>query len=321
VNDSVTHRDWLRRRSFEHDEFSRARLERRTRSVSVCVPTLDEAGSIERTLAPLLGLLDDGMIDQVVVVDSGSSDGTPDLAAAAGVEVHDARQLAPEVGALLGKGDALWRSLEVLTADVVCFVDADSEDFGEHFVTGLAGPLLPQASAVQFVKGCYRRPFRIGESVLPQGGGRVTELTARPLLNAFYPDLAVFAQPLAGEIGALRSLLLQIPFDTGYAVETGMLIDVWSRVGLDGMAEVNLGSRQNRHRALAELTPMAATVLQSVTARLRREGRLTGLTSSRLLAPEEPDDARSIRVVQRPPMAARMARGGGGLERRRAGGA
>ena len=284
-------------------------LDRRARTVSVCVPTLDEAPSIERTLAPLVALLDDGLVDQVAVVDSGSADRTRELAGGCGAEVHDARALMPEAGPLLGKGDALWRALSVVNGDIVCFVDADSEDFGEHFATGLTGPLL-EIPGVECVKGSYRRPLRLGERVLPQGGGRVTELTARPLLNAFYPDLAVFAQPLAGEIAANRGLLLRLPFDSGYGVEVGMLIDVWARVGLEGMAEVDLGTRQNRHRELSELTPMAATVLQSVVARLRDEGRLTGLTSSRLLSPEEPGaEPRSVRVVQRPPMAAQPARG------------
>jgi glucosyl-3-phosphoglycerate synthase len=295
--------------SFDHRDFGRAVLERRARTVSVCVPTLDEAPSIERTLAPLVALLYDGLVDQVAVVDSGSADRTRELAGACGAEVHDARALMPGAGPLLGKGDALWRALSVLHGDIVCFVDADSEDFGEHFAIGLTGPLL-EIPEVEFVKGSYRRPFRLGERVLPQGGGRVTELTARPLLNAFYPDLAVFAQPLAGEIAADRGLLLRMPFDSGYGVEIGMLIDVWARVGLEGMAEVDLGTRQNRHRELSELTPMAATVLQSVVARLRDEGRLTGLTSSRLLSPEEPGaEPRSVRVVQRPPMAAQPARG------------
>ena len=295
--------------SFDHRDFGRAVLGRRARTVSVCVPTLDEAPSIERTLAPLVALLEDGLVDQVAVVDSGSADGTRELAGACGAEVHDARALMPEAGPLLGKGDALWRALSVLNGDIVCFVDADSEDFGEHFVTGLTGPLL-EIPGVEFAKGSFRRPLRLGERVLPQGGGRVTELTARPLLNAFYPDLAVFAQPLAGEIAANRGLLLRLPFDSGYGVEVGMLIDVWARVGLEGMAEVDLGTRQNRHRELSELTPMAATVLQSVVARLRDEGRLTGLTSSRLLSPEEPGaEPRSVRVVQRPAMAAQPARG------------
>ena len=298
---SVHHRDWIRGRSFDWREFSRADLARRRATISVCVPTLDEALSIERTLAPLLDLLDAGLVDQVAVVDSGSTDGTQSIVEEFRTELHDARELVPGSGQLLGKGDALWRSLAVLHGEIICFVDADSEDFGEHFVTGLVGPLLAMP-AVQFAKACYRRPFKVGGVQLDSGGGRVTELTARPLLNAFYPDLAVFGQPLAGEIAARRSLLLQLPFDTRYAVETGMLIDVWSRVGLEGMAQVDLGTRQNRHRPLAELTPMAAAVLQAVATRLRQEGRLMGTTSGRLLSsPGGDSDGIDVRVAQRPP--------------------
>ena len=294
--------DWIRGRSFDRTEFSRAHLRARRAGVSVCVPTLNEAASIARTLSPLLHLREAGLIDQLAVVDSGSQDATRRIAAREGAEVYDARELVPETGALLGKGDALWRSLVVLHGEIVCFVDADSEDFGEHFVTGLCGPLL-SVPEIKFVKASYRRPFKIGDTQLPDGGGRVTELAARPLLNAFYPDLAVFRQPLAGEIAAQRSLLLALPFDTGYAVETGMLIDVWAHAGLGAMAEVNLGTRQNRHRRLSELTPMASTVLQSVIARLRREGRLTGTTSTRLLASPVEAEPGDVRVVQRPPMA------------------
>jgi glucosyl-3-phosphoglycerate synthase len=300
---SVHHRDWIRGRSFHWAEFFRAELVRRRASVSVCVPTLDEAESIAKTLAPLLDLLDAGLVDQVAVVDSGSSDGTQSIVRSVGAELHDARELVPGSGPLLGKGDAIWRAQAVLHGDVVCFVDADSEDFGEHFVTGLTGPLL-RIPEVQFAKADYRRPFKVGDVQLPAGGGRVTELTARPLLNAFYPELAVFGQPLAGEIAARRSLLLQVPFDTSYGVEIGMLIDVWSRVGLEGMAQVDLGTRQNRHRPLAQLTPMAAVVLQSLMARLRGEGRLTGTTSARLLtSPGGDSDGIDVRVPQRPPFA------------------
>ncbi len=300
---SVHHTDWNRGRSFESADFERADLARRRAAVSVCVPTLNEAGSIARTLAPLLELLGRGLVDQVAVVDSGSTDGTQAIVEKLGAELHDARVLVPGTGPLLGKGDALWRAQAILTGDIVCFVDADSEDFGEHFVTGLAGPLL-RIPEVQFVKALYRRPFKVGDVQMPSGGGRVTELSARPLLNAFYPELAVFGQPLAGEIAVRRGLLLQLPFDTRYAIETGMLIDAWWRVGLEGMAQVNLGTRQNRHRPLAELTPMAATVLQSVLMRLRRDGRLTGTTSARLLIdPLAGDEGADVRVVQRPPFA------------------
>jgi glucosyl-3-phosphoglycerate synthase len=304
---SVHHTDWNRGRSFDSANFSRADLAHRRARVSVCVPTLNEADSIARTLAPLLELRDVGLIDQVAVVDSGSSDGTQSIVERLGAELYDAGALVPGTGPLLGKGDALWRAQSVLSGDLICFVDADSEDFGEHFVTGLVGPLL-RIPEVHFVKALYRRPFKAGDLQMPTGGGRVTELSARPLLNAFYPELAVFGQPLAGEIAARRSLLLQLPFDTRYAIETGMLIDAWWHVGLEGMAQVNLGTRQNRHRTLAELTPMAATVLQSVLVRLRRDGRLTGTTSARLLTdPRSSYEGTDVRIVQRPPFASLLA--------------
>ena len=284
-------------------------LERRARTVSVCVPTLDEAPSIERTLAPLVALLDDGLVDQVAVVDSGSADRTRELAGARGAEVHDARALMPEAGPLLGKGDALWRALSVVNGDIVCFVDADSEDFGEHFVTGLTGPLL-EIPGVEFVKGSYRRPLRLGERVLPQGGGRVTELTARPLLNAFYPDLAVFAQPLAGEIAANRGLLLRLPFDSGYGVEVG---DADRRLG-PGRARRD---GRGRPRHATEPTPRAVGAHADGGDRAPVRGRPAarrGATHRAHLEPaplaEEPGaEPRSVRVVQRPPMAAQPARG------------
>ena len=184
--------------------------------------------------------------------------------------------LLPAFGPVLGKGDAMWRALSILRGDLVCFVDADSEDFGAHFACGLLGPLVC-APGVQFVKGFYRRPFKNGgEEALPTGGGRVTELTARPLLAAFYPELAAVRQPLAGEIAARRELLERMAFCTGYAVEMGLLLDVHAHAGIDALAQVDLDVRQNRHQRLEALTPMAAAVLGAVTSRLRREGRLTG---------------------------------------------
>jgi len=174
----------------------------------------------------------------------------------------------------------------------VCFVDADSEDFGAHFVTGLLGPLICE-DGVQFVKGFYRRPFKSADAhVAPTGGGRVTELTARPLLAAFYPELAAIRQPLAGEFAARRELLERMAFCTGYAVEMGLLLDVYATVGIDAIAQVDLDVRQNRHRPIAELAPMSAAVLAAVTCRLRREGRL--LADADVNEPE---------LLERPPLA------------------
>ncbi len=176
---------------------------------------------------------------------------------------------------MLGKGDAMWRALGVLTGEVICFLDADSERFGAHFACGVLGPVLCRPD-IAFVKGFYRRPFRVGETTVPDGGGRVTELTARPLLNLFYPDLATVQQPLAGEIAARRELLERLPFATGYGVDVGLLIDAYAVAGLDAIAQVDLDERQNAHQPLRDLGPMAYAVLRAVAVRLEREGRLHG---------------------------------------------
>jgi glucosyl-3-phosphoglycerate synthase len=234
-------------------------------SISVCVPARDEAATIASVVEPLVRLRAAGVVDQIVVVDA-SSDGTGDIAARLGAEVHSQGDLMPQFGPVLGKGDAMWRALSVLSGDVVCFVDADTEQFGPHFACGLVGPLVTDP-AVQFVKGFYRRPFRLGDEVAPDGGGRVTELTARPLLQLFYPQLGGIRQPLAGEIAARRELLERLPFATGYAVEIAMLIDACDAAGADAIAEVDLDVRQNRHQPLSELGPMATAVMRAVLSR------------------------------------------------------
>ncbi len=264
-------------RSFHHAEFPADRLrDEREETISVCIPAREEAATIAAVVAPLVALREAGVIDQVVVLDDDSLDGTGAIAAALGAEIARPAALLPDFGPVLGKGDAMWRALSVARGDLVCFVDADSEDFGAHFACGLLGPLVCEP-AVQFVKGFYRRPFKNGaHAVSPTGGGRVTELTARPLLAAFYPELADVRQPLAGEFAAHRELLERMAFCTGYAVEMGLLIDVWAQAGSDALAQVDLDSRQNRHQRLDDLMPMAGAVLGAVTSRLRREGRLAG---------------------------------------------
>jgi glucosyl-3-phosphoglycerate synthase len=276
-------------RSFHHSEFPADRLRaQREESISVCVPTREEAATIAGVVAPLIALRDAGVLDQVVVVDAASIDGTGAIAARLGTEVHDQAALAPEYGPVMGKGDAMWRALRVLTGELVCFVDGDTEEFDERFACGLLGPLVCEPD-VQFVKGFYRRPFKTDGGTAPTGGGRVTELTARPLLRAFYPTLASMHQPLAGEIAARRELLERMAFCTGYAVEMGMLLDVHAAAGLDALAQVDLDVRQNRHQRVEDLSSMAAEVLAAVTSRLRREGRLL-------------DDATAA-LLERPPLA------------------
>ncbi|MHB8695529.1 MAG: glucosyl-3-phosphoglycerate synthase [Solirubrobacteraceae bacterium] len=298
---------WHESNSFDHRQFPLARLaEQKTSTVSICLPARNEAETIGPILEALMPLRIAGVVDQIVVVDN-STDGTPEIARRAGAEVHDQEELLPEFGPVQGKGDAMWRSLRVLRGDVVCFLDADSEEFGPHFACGLLGPLLCD-QRMAFVKGFYRRPFRVGETTLPDGGGRVTELTARPLLNLFYPDLAAVRQPLAGEIAARRELLERLPFVTGYGVDIGLLLDAYELVGLDALAQVDLDVRQNAHQSLRDLGPMAYAVLQAVSARLQRDGRLSGpLPASLLVVDGERPRALASQAVERPPLAALRA--------------
>ncbi len=299
---SVRARSWYRSHTFSHAQFPLARLApERAQTISVCLPARDEASTIGAILEQLVPLREGRLIEQILVVDN-SSDGTGEIARALGVDVRAQEQLMPEHGPVLGKGDAMWRALPILTGDVVCFLDADSEDFGTHFVTGLVGPLL-RDPRIAFVKGFYRRPFRVGELTLPQGGGRVTELTARPLLNLFYPELAAIEQPLAGEIAVRRELLERLPFMTGYGVDIALLIDAYHAVGLDGLAQVDLDVRQNAHQPLRDLGPMAYAVLQAVASRLEREGRIQGpLPAAFLALGDDGPHAIGSEPVQRPPL-------------------
>lgn len=291
---------WYQANTTSHRAFyPQALVEARPGPVSVCLPARNEARTIGPILRALEPLRDNGLIDQLVVVDD-STDGTADIARGLGAEVYDQGTLMPELGPFLGKGDALWRSLSVLRGDLVCFLDADSECFGAHFAYGLLGPLVHQ-EGISFVKGYYRRPFRLGDTILPDGGGRVTELTARPLLSLFYPELAGIHQPLAGEIAARRELLETLPFAAGYGVDIGLLLDAYGAVGLEGLAQVDLEVRQNAHQSLRDLGPMAFAVLHAVSVRLEREGRLRGPLPLSFATPDDRPDAKATSSLERPP--------------------
>ena len=268
--------------------------------ISVCLPARECAATVGAIVTALAPLLEVGAIDEIVVVDAASPDGTAEVARRAGATVHQEAELLPQFGAVLGKGDAMWRALSVLRGEWVCFLDADTEEFAAHFCTGLLGPLVCEPG-VQFVKGFYRRPFEHGGVSLPEGGGRVNHLTARPALALFYPQLAGVRQPLAGEVAARRELLERLPFATGYGVEIAMLIDVWGELGGEGIAQVDLDVHRNRHQPLHALTPMAYTVLATIARRLEREGRLCGLDGAALT---------SFAGAETPPGAAARQHGG-----------
>jgi glucosyl-3-phosphoglycerate synthase len=261
-------------RSFHHSEFTLERLlEEKRETITVVLPAREVADTVGAIIDRLREL--EPLIDQIVVVDAASGDGTAEVAGERGAEVHQESELLAELGPALGKGDAMWRALSVARGDLVAFLDSDTRDFARHFATGLLGPLIRHAE-IRFVKGHFRRPYTTaGGERRSDEGGRVTELTARPLLSAFFPDLAEFAQPLAGEVAARRALFEQLPFATGYAVETAMLLHTRDALGgTAGMAQVDLEERYNRHQPLHVLGQMSHQVLAAVLERLRAEGRL-----------------------------------------------
>jgi len=284
---------WANSRTFHHSLYPPARIaaERGAHSVSVCLPARECAATVGEIVHALLPLREAGAIDEVVVIDAGSCDGTAALALAAGATVYQEAELLPQFGPVLGKGDAMWRALSVLGGDLICFLDADTIGFpaSAHFATGLLGPLVCEPG-VAFVKAFYRRPFQHGGLSVPDGGGRVNHLLARPALELFYPELAGVRQPLAGEVAARRELLESIPFTTGYGVEVAMLLDVWQLLGGEGVAQVDLEEHLNTHQPLSALAPMARTVLAAIATRAAREGRLTGVELGE-------------GVVERPPLA------------------
>jgi glucosyl-3-phosphoglycerate synthase len=232
-------------------------------TVSVCVPAHDEGDTVGAVVSKVRRRLMDriGLVDEVLVVDDHSSDDTAEVAEAAGARVIDAAEVLADVAGGSGKGEALWRSLYMAKGDIVVWVDADITDFGSHFVVGLLGPLLTDPR-VSYVKGYYERPSHGGT-----GGGRTTELMARPVLATLFPHLSTIVQPLSGEFAGRRSLLEQLPFVRGYGVDIGLLIDVAEAVGPAGIVQVDLGTRVHRNRSLDELGPQALTVLQTALDR------------------------------------------------------
>jgi glucosyl-3-phosphoglycerate synthase len=271
--------EWFGHRSYDYQQFSDieemgARKRELGLTVSAILPCRNVADTVGTIIDEIHAVNERApLVDQILAVDAVSEDGTAQVAVSRGAETYSENELLPHYGETHGKGDAMWRSLSVARGDLIMFIDADTKDFRPQLVYGILGPIL-YVPGVRFVKAAYRRPFKSHETVEVDGGGRVTELTAKPLFNLFYPELSGFVQPLAGEFVADRDLFCSIPFLTGYAVETGIMIDILKRVGLAAMAQVDLGTRQNRHQPLRDLSRMSYAVVRAVARRLRQEGRL-----------------------------------------------
>lgn len=293
--------DWSVRRRYKASEFEPEALgeHKEATSVAAVIPTKECAATIAGVITETVGpLARAGLVDELVVIDAGSDDGTAEIAEAAGARVIQQDEVLAEFGSGLGKGDALWRAVHATSTDIICFLDGDTGNPDVHHLLGLLGPLLTDPT-LQLVKGAFDRPLRAGGLDLPHEGGRVTELMARPLLNLHEPRLAGFAQPLAGEFAGRRPLLESIPFPVGYGVEIAVLIDSLRRHGLDALAECHLGSRQNRHQPLRALGEMAYAVLAAVENRIAGRRSVVG---GHYVRPWEEGAVVQIAIEERPPI-------------------
>ena len=275
---------WFAENSFHASEFSNIRhlvalKEKAGLTVSVGLPALNEERTIGLVIKRIKGPLMDRvpLIDQLVVIDSDSTDRTREIAESLDVPVVRHSEILPELGSYTGKGEALWKSLHVLDGEIVAWIDTDISNIQPRFVYGLLGPLLREPR-LSYVKGFYQRPIREGDRVMPEGGGRVTELMARPLLNLFFPELSGLVQPLAGEYAGRRALLESIPFYSGYAVEVGLLVDILEHAGLAAIGQVDLERRIHRNQPLPNLSQMAFVILQATMRKLEERHRIELLT-------------------------------------------
>jgi glucosyl-3-phosphoglycerate synthase len=294
---------WLTERTWQSPEWTVSELfaHKGSRTVSVVLPALDEevtVGDVVRAVLPLLG----SVVDECVVVDSGSTDRTAAVAAAAGARVVHRSDVLPDVPPVAGKGEVLWRSIAATTGDVLVFLDSDLVDPDPGFVTALLGPILGVPD-VHLVKGFYRRPLRLETEEYGTGGGRVTELLARPLLAALRPELSGVIQPLGGEYAVTRAFAESVPFAAGYGVEIGLLLDAHTRFGLAGLAQVNLGVRKHRNRSLLALGVMARQILGTALARCGVEAPGgPAFTQFVQVDGEWLPDVTEVPVADRPPM-------------------
>jgi glucosyl-3-phosphoglycerate synthase len=267
-------------------------------TISVCLPARDEEGTVGQIVGSVRRRLVERvhLVDEIVVMDDGSQDSTAEFAEDEGARVHRVADVLPSLAQGRGKGNALWRSLYVTEGEIVAWIDADVRNFRPHFVTRLLEPLLADPS-VGLVKAYYRRPLHDQ----PTGGGRVTELMARPLLSALFPHLSAIVQPLSGEYAGRREILEAVPFVEGWGVEIGLIIDVAERLGVDAIAQCDLGAREHRNRPLDELSTQAMAVLVTCLRRAGIAEDRIGTTLTRF-APDHTRLDVAVDVGEQPPM-------------------
>jgi glucosyl-3-phosphoglycerate synthase len=306
---------WFGESNFHHAEFGDLRRlvqlkEKQGLTISLVLPTLNEEETVgpivRRAIREMMGRVP--LLDEILVVDSASTDRTREIAEAEGARVVQHPDILPRYGSFRGKGEALWKSLYETSGDIVVWADTDVRNWHPRMVYGTLGPLLHEPR-LQYVKGYYQRPIVEGGQLKEGGGGRVTELVARPLINLFFPELSGLIQPLAGEYAGRRALLESIPFFTGYAVEIGHLIDISERVGLEGLGQVDLERRVHRNQELEGLSKMSFVILQAVMKRLeeRHKARLFAELGSTMKLPRAGRGRLGLEIIEladqeRPPM-------------------
>jgi glucosyl-3-phosphoglycerate synthase len=242
-------------------------------SISLAFPTLNEEATIAKEILVIKTELMERspLIDEIAVIDSGSQDKTCEIAEAYGAKVYQSKDILKSQGTFRGKGENLWKSLYVLTGDIIVWIDADIQNIAPKFFYGLVGPLL-ENETLQYVKAFYERPIKMSGELMPSGGGRVTEILVRPLFSLFYPELAYLIQPLSGEYAGRRKLLEQLPFSVGYGVELGHLLDVYHKFGIGAIAQVDLDRRVHRNQSVQSLSRMSFGILNTFFDRLRKYG-------------------------------------------------
>jgi glycosyltransferase involved in cell wall biosynthesis len=272
---------WLETNTFKSEEFTNiAKLVDLKKEQGITISLGLPTKNVSETLGSILAMLkrefmqNSDLLDQIAIIDGHSSDETVEIAKKHDVEVYYEDEILTQAGVKKGKGEALWKSLAVLKGDIIIWIDSDIKNIHPRFVSGILGPMLANKK-IDFVKSYYKRPILVGETIKNTGGGRVTELAVRPLFNLFYPQLTGFIQPLSGEYGGRRSLLESLPFYTGYAVETGLLIDIEKRFGLNVIAQVDLEERIHQNQSTVALGKMSFSIMQAFFQMLQADGKIT----------------------------------------------
>ncbi|MHC4870424.1 MAG: glucosyl-3-phosphoglycerate synthase [Planctomycetota bacterium] len=275
--------DWLEKNTFHHSSFWDLEQlvktkEEKNLKVSLCIPTLNEEKTIGKEIIIFKSELKDRypLLDEIVVIDSGSTDNTLEVAKSFGAEVHLSSDILPDLGEKKGKGENLWKAIYQLEGDIIVYIDADIKNIHARFAYGLIAPLIYNDD-IKYVKAFYDRPLAMSQGLRPSGGGRVTEILIRPLFSLFFPELTAIIQPLSGEYAVRRKVLQEIPFPIGYGVETSHIIDVYQKWGLGAFGQTDLDKRVHRNQKTQDLAKMSFGILQSFLSRIEAMGLIDKL--------------------------------------------